>query len=261
MEHVTVECDLANRSKEPHTTYLGSLKLISSAYPKYNFGTNLEFKKIEGHFVTTIKYNGKDADVTDEYNTMVLTLNFAKREEDPIHHVLSRTTASVSLRRPKGQIDLKFKIMYDYDMHLLFELYFLKNIIYRHEEKFNKGIEHNFYCALGYAPQKEAKAVFSLLRGSRSQLIIDATMNITIPDFDSCAASIKILEKKRNDYNVRSLIKVQIRKETYSIPVSDKYPWSLVFWSFHQYTGSLSRQKLQRENIPPLEIIGDESIV
>lgn len=113
MEHVTVECELANRSKEPATTYLGSLKLLSSAYPKYNFGTNLEFKKIEGHFVTTIRYNNNDADVTDEYNTMVLTFNFAKHEEDPVHHVVSRTTASVGFQRPKGGIDLKFKIMYD----------------------------------------------------------------------------------------------------------------------------------------------------
>lgn len=112
VEHVTIDSELANRSKEPQTTYLGSLKLISSAYPRYNFGTNLEFKKIEGHFETTIRYNNNDADVTDDYNTMVLTLNFAKREEDPAHHVVSRTSASVSLQRPNGRIDLKFKIMY-----------------------------------------------------------------------------------------------------------------------------------------------------
>lgn len=112
MEHVTVDCEWANRSKEPATTYLGSLKLLSSAYPKYNFGTNLEFKKIEGHFVATIKFNNNDANVADEANTMVLTFNFAKREEDPIHHIVSRTSASVSLQRPKGRIDLKFKIMY-----------------------------------------------------------------------------------------------------------------------------------------------------
>lgn len=111
VEHVTVDCELANRSKEPHTTYLGSLKLISSAYPKYNFGTNLEFKKIEGHFETTIKYNNNNADISDEYNTMVLIFDFAKREEDPAHHVVSRTSAAVSLQRPKGNIDLKFKIM------------------------------------------------------------------------------------------------------------------------------------------------------
>lgn len=67
----------------------------------------------------------------------------------------------------------------------------------------HKGTEHNIYCVFGYAPKKEAKAAFSLFRSSRSQMIIDAAMNITIPDFDSCAASIKILEKARNDYNVR----------------------------------------------------------
>lgn len=114
VEHVTVDCELANRSKEPATTYLGSLKLISSAYPKYNFGTNLEFKKIEGHFVTTIKFNNNDANVADKHNTLVLTFNFAKNEEDPVHHVVSRTSASVSVQRPKARMDLKFKIMYDH---------------------------------------------------------------------------------------------------------------------------------------------------
>ncbi len=111
MEYVTVDCDFANRSKDPPTTYLGSLKLISSAYPKYNFGTNLEFKKIEGHFVTTIKYNNNDADTSDQENTLVLTFNFSKREEDPINHIVSKTSASISVFRPKGRIDLKFKIM------------------------------------------------------------------------------------------------------------------------------------------------------
>lgn len=111
MEYVTIECDSAHRGKDPVINYLGSLKLISSAYPKYNFGTNLEFKKIEGHFVTTIKFNNNDADVTNEYDTMVLTLNFAKREDDPAQNLVSRTSASVSLQRPKGRIDLKFKVM------------------------------------------------------------------------------------------------------------------------------------------------------
>lgn len=110
-EQVTLDCELANRSKEPTTTYQGSLKVISSAYPKYNFGTEFDFKKIEGHMVTTIKFNNNDANVADVPNTIVLTFNFAKSEGDPIRHIVSKTSASVALQRPKGPIDLKFKIM------------------------------------------------------------------------------------------------------------------------------------------------------
>lgn len=61
--------------------------------------------------MTTIKFNTNDADITDEYNTMVLTFNFAKREDDAARNLVSRTSASVTLQRPKGPIDLKFKIM------------------------------------------------------------------------------------------------------------------------------------------------------
>lgn len=110
-EHVTLDCELANRSKDPTTKYQGSLKVISTAYPKYNFGTKLVFNKIEGHLVTTIKFNNNDANVADTHNTVVLTFSFAKSENDPIRHIVSKTSASASVYRPKGPIDLKFKIM------------------------------------------------------------------------------------------------------------------------------------------------------
>lgn len=53
-----------------------------------------------------------------------------------------------------------------------------------------------------YAPQKEATGLFSIHLPRRNLLAVDAYMNVTIPDFNSCTMKVKLTEKAPKDYNI-----------------------------------------------------------
>jgi len=56
---------------------------------------------------------------------------------------------------------------------------------------------------LKYAPDKEITGLFSVHLPRRNLFAIDAYMNVTVPEFNSCTASLKVNEKATKDYIVR----------------------------------------------------------
>lgn len=49
--------------------------------------------------------------------------------------------------------------------------------------------------------------MFSVHLPRRNLFVIDAYMNVTVPEFNSCTASLKVNEKATKDYIVSSRIK------------------------------------------------------
>lgn len=110
-------------------------------------------------------------------------------------------------------------------------------MIYRHEGKFKNGPVHNFLASLRVAPKKEGTAVLSLYFPRSQFFELDAAFNVTVPSFDPCTASLRLIEKRAQDYNVRICInchKYQI--SSFKCICSDGLPRILVF-------GTLDRTK------------------
>lgn len=59
---------------------------------------------------------------------------------------------------------------------------------------------------LKYAPEKEIAGLFSVHLPQRSLFAVDAYMNVSVPDFNSCTLSVKVNEKATKDYMVSSIV-------------------------------------------------------
>lgn len=80
----------------------------------------------------------------------------------------------------------------------------------RHEERRKNGTEHNVILGLRYAPEKEITGLFSVHLPHRSLFAVDAYMNVSVPEFNSCTLSVKVNEKATKDYMVNGRIYILI---------------------------------------------------
>ncbi|XP_055638867.1 uncharacterized protein LOC129776937 isoform X2 [Toxorhynchites rutilus septentrionalis] len=175
LERLTLGGTLANRSNRGRTEYHGSFDLRSTAYPYFDFASNLKFLSAMGHIECKVEYNNAP-DLKDPNYTTTLRLIFAR------FHVpdSGRTKASVELTRPRSRMDFKAMI--------------------KHENNIKKGTEHNVLMLLRYATNKEVTAVFSVYLPRGVLFAIDTAANITVPGFDSCTIHFRVTEKIRKEY-------------------------------------------------------------
>jgi len=104
-ESVQIEGELANRSKKARTEYQGLFKLQSSAHPKLNFASNMQFLVALGHIECKVRVNNAP-DLIDPDHTLTVRFIFARFYQLE----QGRTTTSLEITRPKSNIDLKFYI-------------------------------------------------------------------------------------------------------------------------------------------------------
>lgn len=100
---------MANRSQKLRTEYEGAMKLNASAYPNFNFATNMTFLSVLGHVDAQIDFNNA-VDLIDRNYTTSLRLMFARFSDDGNQFDGAKTSASIELLRPKSNIDLKLLI-------------------------------------------------------------------------------------------------------------------------------------------------------
>lgn len=91
---------------------------------------------------------------------------------------------------------------------------------------------------LKYAPEKEITGLFSVHLPHRSLFAVDAYMNVSVPEFNSCTLSVKVNEKATKDYMVSRRIYEYIGQLylMYSF-ISDIYQWFVVHGTFHSTEG------------------------
>ncbi|EDW76449.2 uncharacterized protein Dwil_GK14654 [Drosophila willistoni] len=169
---------LVNNGDRSKTEYRGNMKLRTSAYPKLNFASNATWLSLQGHTEGMITYNNAP-DYTNPNYTSLIRLIFARSQSENMAEA-SKTRASLELKLPRSKIDYR--------------------ILVKHEERNKNGTEHNVIVGLKYAPEKEVTGLFSVHLPRRQLFAIDAYMNVTVPDFNSCTASIKVNEKAVKDY-------------------------------------------------------------
>lgn len=106
-ETVEIEGEISNRNQKSRTECNGDLKLNSTAYPNFNFASNLTFLALDGHIETAINLNNAPNLVDDNYTLAsrlkFIRFNMAEKKE-------GGTLLSVELARPVSNIDLKFMI-------------------------------------------------------------------------------------------------------------------------------------------------------
>ncbi|XP_064556915.1 uncharacterized protein Apoltp [Drosophila montana] len=172
---------LVNNGDKSKTEYRGNVKLRTSAYPKLNFASNATWLSLQGHTEGVLTYNNAPNYINPNYTSMVRVIFARSSSEDAILEG-SRTRASLELKLPRSKIDYR--------------------ILVKHEERSKNGTEHNVIVGLKYAPEKEITGLFSVHLPRRSLFVIDAYMNVSVPEFNSCTASLKVNEKATKDYMV-----------------------------------------------------------
>ncbi|XP_016937028.3 uncharacterized protein Apoltp [Drosophila suzukii] len=179
IEEINFAGKLVNNGDKTKTEYRGNMKLQTSAYPKLNFASDSTWLSLQGHTEGMITYNNAPDYVNPNY-TSLLRLVFARSHSEDSVLEGSRTRASLELKLPRSKIDYR--------------------ILVNHEERIKNGTEHNVIVGLKYAPDKEITGLFSVHLPRRNLFAIDAYMNVTVPEFNSCTASLKVNEKATKDY-------------------------------------------------------------
>ncbi|TDG46759.1 hypothetical protein AWZ03_006806 [Drosophila navojoa] len=170
---------LVNNGDKSKTEYRGNVKLRTTAYPKLNFVSNATWLSLQGHTEGFLTYNNAPDYINPNYTSLIRVI-FARSSSENVTLEGSRTRASLELKLPKTNIDYR--------------------ILVKHEERSKNGTEHNVIVGLKYAPDKEVTGLFSVHLPRRSLFAIDAYMNVSVPDFNSCTASVKVNEKSPKDY-------------------------------------------------------------
>lgn len=179
VETINFEAKLQNTGDKSKTEYQGNAKLTTSAYPKLNFIGDATWLSLQGHTEGTLTFNsGRKFMDTTQASTMRLI--FARNYNEDQAADGSRTRASFEIKVPKSKMDYK--------------------VSFKHEERTKNGTEHNVVVGLKYAPEKEATGLFSIHLPRRNLFAVDAYFNITVPEFDSCTARIKLTEAPAKNY-------------------------------------------------------------
>ncbi|XP_032572582.1 uncharacterized protein LOC6611837 [Drosophila sechellia] len=179
IEEINFAGKLVNNGDKSKTEYRGNMKLQTSAYPKLNFASESTWLSLQGHTEGMINYNNAPDYVNPNYTSLV-RLVFARSQADDTFLDEMQTRASLELKLPRSKIDYR--------------------ILVRHKEHMKNGTEHNVIVGLKYAPEKEITGLFSVHLPRRNLFAIDAYMNVTVPEFNSCTASLKVNEKATKDY-------------------------------------------------------------
>ncbi|XP_039479409.1 uncharacterized protein LOC120443997 [Drosophila santomea] len=179
IEEINFAGKLVNNGDKSKTEYRGNMKLQTSAYPKLNFASESTWLSLQGHTEGMITYNNAPDYVNPNY-TSLLRLIFARAHSENSFLEGSSTRASLELKLPRSKIDYR--------------------ILVKHEERYKNGTEHKVIVGLKYTPEKEITGMFSVLLPRRNLFAIDVYMNVSVPEFNSCTASLKVNEKATKDY-------------------------------------------------------------
>ncbi|XP_017025668.1 uncharacterized protein Apoltp [Drosophila kikkawai] len=179
IEEINFAGKLVDSGDKAKTEYRGNMKLQTTAYPKLNFASEATWLSLQGHTEGVITYNNAP-DYVDPNFTSLLRLIFARSHSEDSIWEGSRTRASLELKLPRSKIDYR--------------------IMVKHEERIKNGTEHNVIVGLKYAPEKEVTGLFSVHLPRKNLFAIDAYMNVTVPEFNSCTARLKVNEKATKDY-------------------------------------------------------------
>lgn len=181
------------------------MKLRTTAYPKLNFASNATWLSLQGHTEGFLTYNNAPDYVNPNYTSMIRVI-FARSSSENITIEGSRTRASLELKLPKTNIDYRILVKCVHFFGYTLRTFHISSVFRRHEERSKNGTEHNVIVGLKYAPEKEVTGLFSVHLPRRSLFAIDAYMNVSVPDFNSCTASVKVNEKAPKDYMVSKIL-------------------------------------------------------
>lgn len=182
-ETIEINTEMADRSQKmrDRTEYTGSIKFLSSAYKHYNFVTSSTFIRSLGHVETRVDVNNAP-DLVDPSYTLSTKVTFAKNTEEDNK---SRTMFAIEMNRPQSNIDVKFHVKYD--------------------KNFKDGTEHNVLMLIRYSTNKEIVSTTSVLFPQGALFMVDASSVLTIPDINSCSATVKMKELTRKKYYVSTI--------------------------------------------------------
>lgn len=108
MQKVDFEGEWIDRSQTA-SKYMGYMKINSTAYPLYNFASNLTYRHILGHIELKLDVNNA-VDFVDPRYTLGCRLMFARNMPDDQKYNEGRTSLTVSVKRPISNINYKLTL-------------------------------------------------------------------------------------------------------------------------------------------------------
>lgn len=107
-ERIDFESELEGVQDGYRTSQVGMVKWNSTAYQKYNFKANVNYKRVLGHIDLGININNADDFVDPRYD-LGIRIALIKTEPDD-KELNSRTNFSIEVTRPISKINYKFMI-------------------------------------------------------------------------------------------------------------------------------------------------------
>lgn len=107
-ELIDVESELEGIMDGYRTSQVGMIKWNSTAYRRYNFKANVDYKRVLGHLELGINVNNAEDFIDPKYN-LGIRIGFIKTEPDD-KEFNSRTNFTIEITRPISKINYKFMI-------------------------------------------------------------------------------------------------------------------------------------------------------
>lgn len=155
------------------------MRLNSTAYPNFNFASNMKFTSLLGHVEAKIDFNNA-RDLLDPAYLLTLRLVFVHTYKSQTG--LTRTSATFDVTRPRSNVDFSVQLI--------------------NEQRTKNGTEFNVHALMRVAPRKQGTVTLSLLLPRSQFFAVDAALNVTVPSFDPFTVQVRWIGTRVNEYSV-----------------------------------------------------------
>ncbi|XP_030755989.1 uncharacterized protein LOC115882214 [Sitophilus oryzae] len=178
-ERVSFKFSLANRSRKTLDRYIGTCDVESTAYPNFNFNTNVTFQKSGSHMefkVALIQFPVPLNDPNLDFESLKFDFMFSHKAFTDSKHTI-KALATVS--RKSTNLDMKGTILF---------------------ETINADL--NVECIVNYGNNKQVAITVFWSHPRTTLEEIKAYINITVPNFTPMVIKLDISEKQSKDYRI-----------------------------------------------------------
>lgn len=176
-ETLQLDISLSDRSSNTLTHKAADLKLRSTAYPQLNTVITAWYQQALGHLELHAEVNSSPHLKDDRHKlTAQLILSYSKMY---FQNRDTKVSALVAITKPIQNLDIKLGINH-----------------------YAMGPESNTRLLIGYAPGKEISLAVHLIMPRGLMYSMEGHANLTIPNFNSMLAGVRIIERSRRTYEL-----------------------------------------------------------
>ncbi|CAG9760350.1 unnamed protein product [Ceutorhynchus assimilis] len=178
-QRVSLKFSVANRSRKNLAVILGTCDIQSTAYPNYNFFSNVTFQKSGSHLEFNVDLIQNPLPLNDT-NSDFESLKFDFKFSHKAFTDNKQTIKAIStVKRKSSNLDMKGIFFYE-----------------------TANFDVNMECAVNYGDNKQAAVTIFWSHPRTTMEEIKAHLNITVPTFTPMILKVEISEMQNRDYRL-----------------------------------------------------------